>query len=458
MNPASPRFSFVVGTTSLAFVVGQLDVTIVNVALPHIATEFSARVATLQWIVDAYTLAFAIFMLSAGALGDRFGSRRGFVMGFAVFGVASLLCGLAPDSLSLIAARALQGLGAAVMLPNSLALLNHVFFDAPTERGRAIGWWTAAGSISIAAGPVIGGLLMDTVGWRWIFFVNLPLCLAGMLLGLRLPETERHAHSHRIDWTGQILVTLALTALIAAVIEARPLGFGHPFIWGGFTLACLLGFAFLRVQQRVPEPTIPLDLFRNRTFNAAVIFGMAVNLTYYGMLFVLTLYLQRVLGYSALHAGLAFLPLTAGFFLSNVISGWVMGRFGRRLPILLGASLDAAGFLLLLSVAGASSHILLFVAFLLIPTGMGLAVPAMTTTVLASVPKQRSGTASAVLNAARQAAGAIGVAVFGSLANGDAAQTISGLREAAWVSIGLLLLAAWGIFKAPMPHVVPAKV
>jgi len=453
MHLRPPGFAFVVATSSLAFVVGQLDVTIVNVALPRIATEFSSGVATLQWIVDAYTLAFATFMLLAGSLGDRFGSRRGFVVGFGIFGVASLACGLAPSGAALIAARALQGLGAAAMLPNSLALLNHVFSDQPDTRGRAIGWWTAAGAVAIAMGPLIGGLLLNTTGWRSIFFVNLPLCAIGMMFGGRLPETVRHSHKHKLDVAGQVAAMLALTALTAAVIEARPLGVAHPFVWGGFALALLTGAAFVWIQSRAPShataPTVPLDLFRNKTFNAAVIFGTVVNFTYYGTLFVLTLYFQRVLGYTPLHAGLAFLPLTAGLIVSNVASGRVMAAFGPRLPMLLGVSIDALGFLLLLRAGAESSYASLFLAFLLIPIGMGLAVPAMTTTVLAAVDKRRSGTASAVLNAARQAAGAMGVAVFGAFADGANLHVVNGLHASSLISVVLLVAAGLIVFSAP---------
>jgi MFS transporter, DHA2 family, methylenomycin A resistance protein len=440
MQHKAPGFALVVGTTSLAFVVVQLDVTIVNVALPRIATELSANVAALQWIVDAYTLAFSVFMLSGGALGDRFGSRRGFVAGLTIFALASLACALARDAGALITARAWQGLGAAAMLPNSLALLNHAYSEDPERRAHAIGWWTAAGSISIAAGPVLGGLLLDVTNWRAIFFVNLPLCALGMLLATRLPETERHAHRHRLDVGGQLTATLALTALTAGVIEVRTLGVAHPLIWGGFALAVTAGVAFVMIETRVAAPMIALDLFANRTFNTAVGFGMIVNFTYYGTVFVLTLYLQRALGYPAMRAGLAFLPLTAGFFVSNVVSGRLTAALGPRVPMLLGAAIDVAGFALLQHAGPGTSYANLWLPFLLIPTGMGLAVPAMTNVILSSVDKRRAGTASAVLNTARQASGAMGVAVYGALADGAAARIVQGLHVATMISTALLIV------------------
>lgn len=448
--PAKQRgFALVVFTTSLAFVVGQLDVTIVNVALPRIAADLGADVAALQWIVDAYTLAFAAFMLSAGTLGDSFGNRRGFVAGLTLFALASLGCALVRSGGELIAARALQGLGAAAMLPNSLALLNHAFADAPRQRARAIGWWTAAGSISIAAGPVCGGLLLGMGDWRLIFLVNLPLCAAGLLCARYLPDDAAARDvQKRLDVTGQLVATLALTLLTGCAIEARAAVLPPMLLGGALASACVCALVFVAIERRRAEPMIPPALFRSRAFNAAVGFGMIVNFTYYGTIFGLTLYLQRALGYSPLQAGLAFLPLTAGFFMSNVASGRLSAAYGSRLPMLIGAVVDAAGFALLHRVGVGTSYADLWLPFLLIPTGMGLAVPAMTAAVLASVERQRGGTASAVLNTARQAAGALGVAVYGALVVGSGAAIAHGMRTIALISCALLAAAcvlAWAV-------------
>jgi len=532
-TPASPALGRVLTTVSVGFVVTQLDVTIVNIALPRIGSDLHANVAGLQWIVDAYTLAFAVLMLSAGALGDRFGARRMYAAGIAVFALASLACGLALDAPMLIASRALQGVGAAAMLPNSLALLNRAYGHDPKLRARAVGLWTAAGAISIAAGPVAGGLLIAGFGWRSIFLVNLPICAAGLLATwLWVPRddgvareagreagtgiscgaergsgaagaagvagvagaagTARAARaagaavaaaaigtskassatkaaastktpssatttrpaSRGIDLGGQCLAIVALTAFVAAVIEWRPLGPGHPLVAGGLVLALLAASAFIAVESRVASPMLPLSLFSKRTFSAAVLFGICVNLTYYGMVFVLSLYLQRARGYSPLQAGLAFLPLTGGFLVSNVASGWAVGRFGVRVPMIVGAVIAALGYGLLHRVDATTPLIGLLLPFLLIPSGMGLAVPAMTTAVLASTDARRAGTASAVLNTARQAGGAVGVAAFGALASGAAAaQIVSGMQAATAVSVGLLLLGAvLGCVVHPQPH------
>ncbi|BAN25211.1 MFS transporter [Caballeronia insecticola] len=443
----SARQMLVVTATSVGFVVSQLDVSIVNVALASIGHDLHAGVANLQWTVDSYALAFSALMLSAGSLGDRFGARRMFLGGLALFALASLACAFSRDAPQLIAARALQGIGAAGMLPNSLALLNAACGHDRRLRARAVGLWTAAGAVSIAAGPIVGGVLIAAFGWRSIFWVNLPICAAGIAATFMWIENVRPKHAQRargIDLPGQALAIVALAAFVGAVIELRPLGLAHPVVWGGLALALAAGGAFIAIERRSASPMLPLSLFGERTFSAAVVFGIGVNLTYYGMVFVLSLYLQRVLGHSPLQTGLAFLPLTGGFLISNLASGPVVARFGSRGPMIFGALLDAAGFAALGFVDATTPTALLLVPFLLIPSGMGLAVPAMTTALLGTVGQQRAGTASAVLNTARQAAGAIGVAAFGALAShGEGAETIvDAVRWSAGISVALLLCAA----------------
>jgi DHA2 family methylenomycin A resistance protein-like MFS transporter len=347
------------------------------------------------------------------------------------------------------------------MLPNSLALLNEACSHDPRLRARAVGLWTAAGAVSIAAGPVIGGLLIDAFGWRSIFFVNLPLCAAGLAATFAwVPRTApqrapRHAGRRGIDLRGQLLAVVALTAFTAAVIEWRPLGGTHPLVMGGVALAAGAALAFVALERHAERhggtPMLPLTLFRNRTFSAAVLFGICVNLTYYGVVFVLSLFVQRVRGDTPLQAGLIFLPLTAGFLVSNVASGWLAGRCGVRVPMVCGALIAALGYGLLGGIEAGSPLWALVVPFVLIPSGMGLAVPAMTTAVLASTDARRAGTASAVLNTARQAGGAVGVAAFGALASGT--HIVAGLHIAAAISAAVLAAAfalAWRV--AAHPH------
>ncbi|HLH12607.1 MAG TPA: MFS transporter [Methylovirgula sp.] len=434
---------------SFGFALVQLDVTIVNVALPSIGRALHADTSGLQWVVDAYALIFAALLLSAGFLGDLFGARRVYLAGIALFAAASAACGLAHTPIWLVAARAAQGLGAAAMLPCSLTLLNHAAHHDPQLRAKAVGWWTASGSITIAAGPIVGGLLLGAFSWRSIFLVNLPICALGALLTLKVEETVAEPEGRGLDPLGQVLAILAMGAITGAVIEAKPLGFGNAIVIAAAVTGVIAAIGFVIVEQRSRAPMLPPVLFSEGAFTPAVLYGVVVNLTFYGMVFVLALYLQRVLGYSPLKAGLAYLPLTATFFAINVFSGWWVGRAGSRIPMMAGALIDAFGFALLLPLTGSSAYWMMLPAFLLMPTGMGLGVPAMTTSVLASVDKAQSGVASGVLNAARQAGGAIGVALFGALAGGDGQAIVAGLKGSAAIAVGLLLAASliawWGI-------------
>ena len=427
---------------SFGFALVQLDVTIVNVALPRIASDLHAGVAGLQWVVDAYALAFAVLLLSMGYLGDRLGARRVYLGGMLLFALASIFCGYSTNAVMLIAGRMLQGVGAAAMLPCSLALLSHATAHEHALRARAVGWWTAAGAIAIAAGPIVGGLLMSVTSWRSIFFVNVPVCAMGAWLTLRVPETERKVRDGRFDVWGQLLAILALTGLTMAVIEAKPLGWTHPLVIACAAVALVTAPLFVWIESRSVAPMLPLKFFRAPGFSVAVTYGVIVNLTYYGIVFLLSLYLQRVHGYSALRTGLAYLPLTATFFGVNVFSGWLVGRIGARLPMVLGALIDGVGFGLFLLLGANSSYLLMLPAFALLPCGMGLGVPAMTTTVLSAVERHAAGTASGVLNAARQAAGAMGVALFGSLAGDSNELVVHGLHRSAWIAMGMLLIAA----------------
>lgn len=426
--------------TSFGFALVQLDVTIVNVALPRIGESLHTGTAGLQWVVDAYALVFAALLLTAGYLGDRFGARKVYLGGLALFALASLACGLAPGAAALIGGRILQGVGAAAMLPASLTLLNHAAGHDAKLRAQAVGWWTAAGSVTIAAGPVVGGLVLAVASWRMIFLVNLPICLLGAALTLRVPETERRPGGRGFDVLGQILGIVALAALVGAVIEAKPLGIGDPRVLALFAAGVVASVGFVVAEARVAAPMLPLKLFRAPGFAVCVVYGMVANLTYYGIVFVLSLYLQQGLGYSPAQAGLAFLPLTATFFVVNVASGTLVGRFGSRLPMVGGALCDALGFALLLTLGAHSAFAALVLPFVLMPAGMGTGVPAMTTAVLAGVDKALSGVASATLNAARQAGGAMGVALFGALAGEG--RVVAGLHASAMSAAALLVAIA----------------
>jgi DHA2 family methylenomycin A resistance protein-like MFS transporter len=443
---ANLSFGYIVGTTSLAFVVSQLDVSIVNIALPSIAKAFSVSISSLQWIADAYTVAFAARMLSAGGMSDRLGSRRVFQSGLLLFGVASAGCGLAWSAGSLIAFRALQGIGAATMIPSSLSLLNQAFSHQADQRARAVALWTMAGGVSIAAGPILGGLLLHVGSWRLIFIVNIPICLAGLLMSIRLNESERHP-DQGLDIPGQLMWMLALTAFITAIIEWHAKEVAHSLVVGSLVLSVVVMLLFLWFERKARAAILPLDLFKAPVFNVLLLFGVIVNNAYYGTVFVLSLYLQNALHYGVVGAGLAFLPLTGGFVVSNILSGKLMAGYGIRLPLLLGSFLAAAGYAGLLIASPETPYWQLFVPFIVIPLGMGVAVPAMTTGILSSVEKTRSGTASAVLNTTRQAAGAMGVAIFGAMAGGGAEGIAAAVRVSGMISCGSLLVAAVLIYR-----------
>jgi len=439
-------FGWTVAITSLAFVIAQLDVSIVNIALPQIALTYKASVSTLQWVIDAYTLAFAVLMLSAGNLSDLLGAKRIFQLGMLIFGIASVGCGFAATSTVLIGFRVLQGIGAATMIPSSLAILNQTFAHDPPKRARAVGLWTAAGSAAIAAGPVVGGLIMQISDWRFIFYVNVPLCAAGILLSFRLPQ-KSSPFKRSFDIPGQITWMLSVTALIAVIIEWPKLGFKDPLIFGGLLFSAVMLVVFLILEKKVKFPMLPLHLFQSANFNLLLSVGAVLNGAYYGSIFILSLYLQNVLHYPSLRAGLAFLPLTAGFVISNLLSGRIINKFGIRRPILIGLAMFAIGFCGLFIAKADTPYWQLFVPFLVIPMGMGLAVPSMTTGILASVDKSLSGTASAALNTVRQTAGAIGVASFGAMAIGGNNAILHAITVTAVIAITFTFLILNFCFK-----------
>jgi len=440
--PAPHRFPLLpVAATSLGFAIVQLDVTIVNVALPRIGADLHGGITALQWVVDAYTMTFAVLLLSAGALSDRLGARVTYAAGFSVFALASSMCAVAPDAQALIGARALQGIGAALLVPSSLALLDAACRHDLRIRARAVGLWTAAGGVSIAAGPIVGGVLVEAFGWRSIFVVNVPLCAAATVATLRWlspPQSEPPARA--FDPFGQLFGIVGLTALVASIIEIAGRGGHRNWIVGGFVIALASAIAFWRVENRVRAPMLPPAFFERPGFARALLFGVIVNLTYYGIVFVLALYLQQARGYASFDAGMAFIPLTATFIFSNVASGALVARCGPRFPMSVGALIGAAGFALLARLDAASGSIAMLVPFALIPLGMGLGVPAMTTSVLSVIEPRWSATASGALNAARQIGGALGVAAFGALA--ARGNIMGGLHAAAGVSAVLMIAAA----------------
>jgi DHA2 family methylenomycin A resistance protein-like MFS transporter len=442
--PSKLATSLTLAAMSLGYGVVQLDVTIVNTALNAIGTSLGGGVSELQWVVSAYTIAFAAFILTAGALGDRIGAKRIFMAGFAIFTAASAACAAAPSAAILIAARCVQGLAAAILVPNSLALLSHAYADEKA-RGRAVGVWAAGASLALTAGPLVGGGLIALVGWRSIFLVNLPIGLAGLWLTWRFATETTRSPQREIDLPGQITAIAALGCLAGAIIEGGALGWENPFVIVGFIAAAALAGLFVWREQRAPQPMLPLSLFGHRMFALTSLVGLLVNVAIYGLIFVLSLYFQQVNGLSAFATGLAFVPMMGAVLPVNLIAPRVTERIGAPATIAAGAALSAAGCLAMLGIEAGTSYWAICAQLIALSTGLGLLVPPLTSTLLGSVEKFRSGIAAGVLNATRQTGSVLGVALFGSLVARSSA-FMSGLHASLLISAGVLIAAGAAIW------------
>jgi MFS transporter, DHA2 family, methylenomycin A resistance protein len=450
-NPARSGLatSLTLAAMSLGYGVVQLDVTIVNTALGSIGSSLGGGVSELQWVVSAYTIAFAAFILTAGALGDRIGAKRVFMAGFAIFTAASVGCALSPNATILIAARAVQGFGAAILVPNSLALLSHAYPD-DKARGRAVGIWAAGASLALTAGPLVGGGLIALVGWRSIFLVNLPIGLAGLWLSWRYASETTRSPQREIDLPGQLAAIAALGCLAGAIIEGGSLGWSNGFVIAGFVAAAVLAILFVLQERRASQPMLPLSLFRHRLFALTSMVGLLVNVAFYGLIFVFSLYFQRVNGWSPFATGLAFVPMMGAVLPVNLLAPRLAERIGAPATIAVGAVLSAVGCLALLGIGQGTSYALICAQLIVIGGGLGLLVPPLTSTLLGSVEKQRSGIAAGVLNATRQTGSVLGVALFGSLA-GQANALLPGTHVSLVISAGLLLVAAAAIWFGASP-------
>jgi MFS transporter, DHA2 family, methylenomycin A resistance protein len=444
-QPSGLSASLTLFAMSLGYGVVQLDVTIVNTALDRIGTSLGGGVSELQWVVNAYTIAFAAFILTAGALGDRIGAKRVFMAGFAIFTSASLACALASNSAVLIAARAVQGLGAAVLVPNSLALLNHAY---PDQRGRsrAVGIWAAGASLALTAGPLAGGALIALIGWRSIFLVNLPIGIAGLWLSWRYATETTRNRQREVDLPGQILAIAALGCLAGTIIEGGALGFGNAFVIAGFAGSALLAFLFVAQEARSSHPMLPLSLFAHRLFALTSLVGLLVNIAFYGLIFVFSLYFQRVNGLSPLQTGLAFVPMMGMVLPANLLAARISERLGAPATITAGGMLTALGCLMLLGIEPGTSYLKTLAQLMIIGGGLGLLVPPLTATLLGSVEKSRSGIAAGVLNATRQTGSVLGVALFGSLV-GQPDTFMRGAHFSLMISGALLVIASAVIWR-----------
>ncbi|WP_030342413.1 MFS transporter [Streptomyces sp. NRRL S-1022] len=410
---ASPQGRWILLTTVLGSSMAMLDSTVVNVALPRIGRDLDADLAALQWTVNAYMVTLAGLILLGGSLGDRYGRRRIFVLGVVWFAAASLLCGIAPNPAVLIAARALQGIGGALLTPGSLALIQASFH--PDDRSRAVGLWSGFGGIGAAVGPFLGGWLVTGPGWRWVFLLNVPLALLCVPVALRhVPESAGDRAHGRFDVLGAALGAVALALLTYALIEARSGSAAVPVTAVAGVAAAV---AFVRVERHRPDPMLPPDVFASRQFTAVNLVTLCVYAAFGGFFFLTALQLQVVAGYSPLAAGTALLPTTALMLLFSSRSGALADRTGPRLPLTVGPLLCAAAMLLMLRVGKDADYPTdVLPALLVMGAGMVTLVAPLTATVLASVDAGRAGLASGINNAAARAAGLVAVAALPLLA------------------------------------------
>lgn len=430
------RPGFTLAAAVLGFFVVTLDATVVNVALPSVRADFGGGISGLQWVAAGYTLMFAALLLSAGALADRIGARRAFGAGVAGFVLASAACGLAPGLGVLVAARLVQGAAAAVMMPSSMALIGQAFPD-PARRARAVAMWAMGGAIASSAGPVTGGLL-TLASWRLIFFINVPAGAAALVLLARTAPSPRRPAP--FDWAGQVTAVLAMGGLTYGAIEAGTAGLTAPRVLAAFAVAVAGLAAFLAVQARGAHPMMPLELFRSRTVVIANVTGFAFVVGYYGLPFVMSLYLQQQRGLSSLGAGLAFLPMMLIGLALTPFSARIAERAGARLLVTGGLVVMTAGLAALAAVPAAPVWLL---AALMVLAGLGgpLVMPPVTGVLLNSVPGHRAGTASGLFNTSRQAGGALAVAVFGALLAHQGTFT-HGLRVSLLIAAAVALAAA----------------
>src|SRR5436190_16868861 len=428
----------------LGYFMTLLDVTIVNVALVNIKEQLSANVTGLQWIVDGYALVFASLLLTGGALGDRRGSRTIFLVGFALFTLASTLCSLAPTLLVLQIARAFQGLGAALLVPYSLSLLNTIYTDA-RKRAQAIGIWAAVASIGALSGPLLGGFLVNAFGWRSIFLINLPIGILGFLLTFRsiAPSTPQGGRS--LDLPGQGASILALGMLTFALIEGNSLGSRSPLILAAYTASLLFFLLLLLREKTTSHPMLPLALFQERTFSATNVVAVCQTFTFMGFLFVMSLFLQQVKHYPPSLTGLALLPAFGSALLSTSLSGGLMARLGSKRVMVVGLLVSALGCFGLVMVDTYTSYMLLACLLAILGGGLALVLPAMTEAVISHAPRAQSGIAAGMLNVSRQVGGVIGVAILGTLV-GNQQTFLWGMHTAFVVCGGVLILglvSAW---------------
>jgi EmrB/QacA subfamily drug resistance transporter len=408
------RRMLILAICCMSLLIVSLDVTIVNVALPSIQRELHATVSGLQWIIDAYTLVLASFLMLSGSTADRVGRRRIFQTGLIAFTLGSLLCSLAPSLGWLVVFRMIQALGGSMLNPVALSIIANTFVG-PAERARAIGIWGAVVGISMSLGPIVGGALVESVGWRGIFWVNIPVGLAALVLTARFVPESRAPHARKVDPVGQLLVIGTLAALIYGIIEGPGSGWTSPKIIACFGVAVAAAAGLIGYESRRPEPLIDLRFFRSAPFSGATLIAVCAFAALGGFLLLNTLYLQNVRDYSALQAGLYTAPMAAVTIVCAPLSGRIVGARGPRLPLIVaGVTITASGIMLTRLTAGTSMAWLIAV-YVIFGIGFGVVNAPITNTAVSGMPRAQAGVAAAVASTSRQVGQSLGVAVIGSV-------------------------------------------
>ncbi|WP_193044970.1 MFS transporter [Mycolicibacterium baixiangningiae] len=424
------RKTIILVSCCLSLLIVSMDATIVNVAIPAIRTDLHASPSQLQWVVDVYTLLLASLLILAGATGDRFGRRRVFQIGLTVFAFGSLLCSLAPNIETLIVARLLQAVGGSMMNPVALSIVSQIF-TGRVERARALGIWGSVVGIAMSLGPIVGGLLIETVGWRAVFWINLPICAAAIILtAVFVPETKSTT-MRNIDPIGQVLAVLFLFGIVFALIEGPGLGWTHPLTLTAAVVAVVAFVLFLRYEARRRDPFIDLRFFRSIPFSAATVTAVSAFAGWGAFLFMMSLYLQGERGYSAMDTGLIYLPIAIGALLFSPLSGRLVGRFGARPSLLIAGVLITVASAMLSFLTATTPVWELLVVFAVFGIGFSMVNAPITNAAVSGMPLERAGAASAVTSTSRQIGVSIGVALCGSVAGGALAGTSTDFAAAA---------------------------
>jgi len=447
---------FTLAAVSFGLFMIMLDNTVVNVALPSIQSDLGVGLSELEWIVAGYALTFASLMLIGGKLGDAYGRRLIFVSGIAIFTLASLWCGLADSGEMLIVARVAQGAGAALMNPASLSIITATF--APRERGAAIGIWAGVSALALAIGPLVGGLITEHLNWNWIFFVNVPVGILGIAASYVFIDESRDQTHERLDLPGLATSAIGLFSLTYALIEGNNYGWSSARIIGAFAIAAVSLVVFLLLESRQHAPMLPLSLFRNRTYTGANTVILLVALSMFGVFFFVSLYMQNILGYSAVEAGAAFLPMTLLIILVAPIAGRMTDRVGSRWFMTGGMLLIAAQLVYFSRLGPDATFWQLLPAMVIGGVGMASTMTPSTAAATRSVPVDKAGVGSAVLNAFRQVGGTMGIAVIGAIMAHEAAGSrtvdafMDGFQSALMVAAGIALVGAVVAYVLVRPH------